>query len=74
MRDLLFRPACELAGLVRQGQVSARELVQTFDLLIANKQIVDWAARPQVGASSAGRDVQDFSKRELVTAVRKFGL
>jgi amidase len=26
--DLLFRPATELAGLVRDGQVSARELVQ----------------------------------------------
>jgi amidase len=27
--DLLFRPAGELAGLVRSGEVSARELVQT---------------------------------------------
>lgn len=28
MSDLLFRPASELAGLVRSGEVSARELVQ----------------------------------------------
>ena len=28
MSDLLFRPASELAGLVRSGQLSARELVQ----------------------------------------------
>jgi amidase len=29
MSDLLFRPASELAGLVRAGELSARELVQT---------------------------------------------
>jgi amidase len=28
MSDLLFRPASELAGLVREGELSARELVQ----------------------------------------------
>src|SRR3954452_10906915 len=28
MSDLLFRPATELAGLVRSGELSARELVQ----------------------------------------------
>ena len=28
MSDLLFRPASELAGLVRDGELSARELVQ----------------------------------------------
>ncbi|HEX6620833.1 MAG TPA: amidase family protein, partial [Solirubrobacteraceae bacterium] len=28
MSDLLFRPASELAGLVRSGELSARELVQ----------------------------------------------
>ena len=28
MSDLLFRPASELAGLVRTGELSARELVQ----------------------------------------------
>ena len=37
MSDLLFRPASELAGLVRSGELSARELVQTSLDRIENK-------------------------------------
>jgi amidase len=64
MRDLLRRSACELAGMVRSGEVSSRELVQaSLDRIEATSGLNHWTLVDGENALAAAEAVRPGDER-----------